>query len=517
VKEQILVLDPHDDYHSARDKMGWVQTQRVVLVWPPRGHRRTPPPLARPLDLHLLHRHAHRLGAQLALVTKDEVIRENARALGLATFESIESTRRMRWRSRVPKVRPARRQPPPDTAAIRRRRHARRTAALPPRLQLALRLPVFLLGLAALFGLLFAVVPSATITLTPAAQPVAAVVEIIADPNLPSPIAPSPIARGLISARTVRVEVQSTQLLATTGEIEVPDARARGTVVFSNVAGTPALIPQGTSVRTSMGNSVRFVTQRAVNLEGRIGATVEVPIEAVERGAAGNVGAGLINAIDGPLGTQLTVTNPTPTEGGTTRQRAAVAEADREQLRALLFRQLQLAAAEAVAAQLQPGEFLVSQTLTLTNVLAETFDHAVGEAADALSLTLRVAVAGLAVDENEARAVAEAALRAQLPPDAALSAEPLRFERDPALSLDEAGRVRFSLRAEGRYLPRLDREAVRNLVRSRRVDEAAQALQAAFPLSAAPQITLDPGWLARWYPYLPWLPIRINVQTANGP
>lgn len=506
MKEQILVLDSHDDYYSARDKMGWLQTQRVVLVWPPRGNRRTPPPLARPLDLVLLHRHAHRLGAQLALVAKDELIRENAAALGLATFDSLEATRRMRWRSRVPKVRPPRRHARPDTDAIRRRLYARRRATLSPRAALALQILVFTLGLAALFTLLFAVIPSATITLTPAAQPIAATVEVIADPNLQSSV-----IKQTIPARTVRVEVQSTQLIATTGVVEAPDRRARGTVIFSNIAGTPALIPQGTSVRTSTGTSVRFVTQQAVNLEGRIGATVEVPIEAVERGAAGNVAAGLINAIDGPLGTQLAVTNPAPTEGGTTQQRAAVAEADREKLRALLLAQLQLTAAEAVAAQLQPGEFLVSQTLTVTTVLAETYAHAVGEAADALSLTLRVAATGLAVDENDARNVAEAALRAQLPPGAAALAGPLRFERDSALTLDEAGRVRFTMRAEGSYLPQLDRDTARTLARSRRVDDAARALQAAFPLSAAPQITLSPAWLAQWYPYLPWLPIRIEV------
>lgn len=507
MKEQILVLDPHDDYHSARDKMGWVQTQRVLLVWPPQGNRRTPPPLARPLDLLLLHRHAHRLGAQLALVTRDETVRANAASLGLATFDSIEGTRRMRWRSRVPKVRPPRRRPRPDTDALRRKLHAKRNALLPARVTLALRILAFAVGLAALVVLLFAVVPSATIALTPAAQPLNTSVEVTADPNLQSPI-----AGGLIPARTVRVEVQSSQLLPTTGEIEVPDARASGTVVFSNIAGTAALIPQGTSVRTSAGTSVRFVTQRAVNIAGQIGATVEVPIEAVERGAAGNITAGLINAIDGSLGTQLTVTNPAPTQGGTTQERAAVAEADREQLRTVLLGQLQRAAAEAVAAQLQPGEFLVSQTLTVTNVLAETFDHSVGEAADALGLTLRVAATGLAVDENEARAVAEAALRAQLPPDSALSTAPLRFERDPALTVDEAGRVRFTLRAEGSYLARVDRETARYLIRSRRVDEAAQALQAAFPLSAAPQITLSPDWLARWYPFLPWLTVRIDVR-----
>ncbi|MBI5829345.1 MAG: hypothetical protein HZB20_07345, partial [Chloroflexi bacterium] len=54
MKEQILHLDPHDDYPSARDKIGWVQTDRVRLVWPPQG---LPRRFNRPLDLLLLQRH----------------------------------------------------------------------------------------------------------------------------------------------------------------------------------------------------------------------------------------------------------------------------------------------------------------------------------------------------------------------------------------------------------------------------------------------------------------------------
>lgn len=506
MKEQILHLDPHDDYVSARDKMGWVQTARVVLVWPPAA-RGGGPPLARQLDLVLLHRHAHRLGAQLALVTRDERIRDHAAALGLPVFESVGATRQMRWRTRMPKLRPDRRRPRPDVGRIRHDLFRQQTRRLPARVVLAWRALVFLGGVAALLALIAGLLPSATITLTPAAQPLAVTVPLRADPALQQP----DLAAGLIPARQVRVEVQSTRLLPTTGRVEVPGARASGTVVFTNLAGTPAFIPQGVSVRTGAGTNVRFLTQTPANLEGRIGATVEVAVLAVEPGPAGNVGAALINTIDGPLGTQLAVTNPAPTADGSVQQRAAVAEADLTALRALVASELTRSAAEALAAQLQPGELMVSGTLTITNVLVESFDHAVGEPIDAVGLTLRLAASALAVDEAEARQVAEAALRAAVPAQAVLSPEPLRFTRTAEAELTATGEVALTLRAEGQVIPTLQRDAIRQLVRAQPVTAAAAQLQAALPLAAPPEIMVAPAWLGRWYPYLPWLAIRIEV------
>jgi hypothetical protein len=507
MKEQILHLDPHDDYISARDKMGWVQTQRVLLVWPSRALAGGAPPLSRRLDLLLLHRHAHRLGAQLALITQDEAVREHAAELGLPVFDKIEATRRMRWRSRVPRVRPTRRAARPDTTAIREWVRAETTftlRTLPTRAVFGLRLVLFVLGLAAVFALAYTVIPSATITLTPAAQPVRTSVEITADPSL------SAAQSALIPARRVRVELQSTQLLPTTGSVEVPGERAVGKVIFNNVVGTPALIPQGTSVRTGNTN-VRFTTTKAVNIEGRIGATVEVEVQAVEKGVAGNVPANTINTIDGPLGTQLAVVNAQPTVGGSVERRAAATPADRETVRAQLLAQLQHSSLAAVQAQLQPSEFVVTETISITQILSEDFDPGVGEPSDVISLTMRIAAQGVAVNEAEARAAAGSALEAQLPPGATLAAETVRLTRTPGLSVDANGQIRFTVIAEGEAQPALDREAIRQAVSGQSVERATELLQNTLALTAPPQVAVRPAWLASWYRVLPWLPLRIEV------
>jgi hypothetical protein len=257
MKEQILHLDPHDDFNSARDKMGWTQTARVLLVWPPQGQV-----LARRLDLLLLYRHAYRLGAHLALITTDPTVREQARDLGLPVFPSLGASRRVRWRSRPVRLAPTRQHPAPQVATISLSKIVRP----PPPFYQAWLVPawavwtfktlVLILGVAALVVLALALMPSATITLTPATRPLSLQVDIIADPQA------TQTADGVIPARQVYAEVESIGQIATTGLKDVPSAPATGLVIFTNLVGTTATIPQGTGLRTTSGAAIRFVTTR---------------------------------------------------------------------------------------------------------------------------------------------------------------------------------------------------------------------------------------------------------------
>ena len=83
MKTQIIQLEPHDDVISTRDKMGWDKAGRILLVWPDRGQV-----LNRPLDLVLLQRYSATLGAQLALVSTDPQVHQEAAALGLPVFKA---------------------------------------------------------------------------------------------------------------------------------------------------------------------------------------------------------------------------------------------------------------------------------------------------------------------------------------------------------------------------------------------------------------------------------------------
>ena len=93
MKTQIIHLEPHDDVISARDKMDWGQTGRILLVWPERGSV-----LTRRLDLVLLKRHSAFLGAQLAIMTSDADVLFHARRLAIPVFKNLRQAQRSHWR-----------------------------------------------------------------------------------------------------------------------------------------------------------------------------------------------------------------------------------------------------------------------------------------------------------------------------------------------------------------------------------------------------------------------------------
>lgn len=523
VKEQILHLDPHDDFNSARDKMGWAQTARVLLVWPATGRT-----LARRLDLLLLQRHAHKLGAVIALVTDDAEVRDHAQELGLPVFRSIQASRQGRWRSRAPRRAPARRRPPPDPVALKPPEPWLTILDIPPRGPLfpntaaqwlgttperatqiisILRKAILAIGLSTLLFLAYMLIPSATITLTPATQPINASIEIVADPTLEQLD-----MAGFVPARLVRMEVGDSGLTPTTGERDVPNARATGAVVFTNLLGGPAVIPQGAGLRTTSGAPVRFATTQAVSIEGRLGATVSVEIKAVDPGPTGNVTGGKINAIDGPLGLQLSVTNPLPTEGGDAAPQAAVTADDRTRLHDQLLGQLQQTAIDRIEDQLKSGEFLIPDSITVTQVIAETYDQSVGEPANVLHLALRIAVSGILVQEEDLRVVARTALGREVPADNALIPEATAFERNPLITLDEEGRAHFTVTARGASVALIDHAAVLRLSRGQSVTTARQRLQAALSLAQPPQIDVFPRWFAG---RVPWMEFRIKVKVTR--
>ncbi len=476
--------------------MGWAQTARVLLVWPDSGRV-----LARRLDLLLLFRHANRLGAHLALITTDPVVLDHARELGLPTFPTVDASRQTVWRSRSNRLTPTRRKPRPAPDEVRPRPSRFRLPALPAWLGWTVRGLVFAIGLAGILSLAYALVPAASVTLTPRARNLRTTLEVIADPVIQT------VEGSNIPARTVRVEVEAGGRTNTTGLRDVPRDFARGSVILTSLDGTTTTIPQGTGVRTTSGNPVRFRTTRAVTIEARIGATVAVDVQAVEPGPRSNVRGGIVNAIEGPLGLQFAVTNPEPMRGGDSAPQFAVTEADRERLHAELLAQLEAEGLAAIESQLAPGEFLASASVTVTEIVAETYDLAVGEPADAVALTLRIAVTGLAIKEADARQVAQTALAELVAEGEALQTGNERYQRSPEVVVADTGTVRFSVTAEGWAVPIVDRERVREAVKGRTIAEAQFGLVDVVPLSRTPQIDVWPLWMER----LPWMPFRIDV------
>jgi hypothetical protein len=496
MKVQIITLDSQDDQVSARDKLSWAQASRVLLVWPGRGTV-----LTRRLDLVLLQRQARRQGAQLGLVTHDPQVLDNARALGIPVFGSLGAVPERAW----PRTAPS------QPLALRARDPGRRAALVaqrqgvdkPSRLNRIVRWPAFTFGMLSVLALGSATIPYADVVLAPRIQPEAVELTIHLDPEVRSPQ-----ADGRIPSRQVSTQVDGQLRTATTGEVSVPAVAARGTVVFTNLTDAAVSIPEGASVLPVGHPELRYATLAAASLPGRRGAQASVDVQAVETGSPTNVPSGTINAVDGPLGLQVSVTNPDPMAGGAEQARAAVAAADQALLAERLRQQIIGQAAGDIASTLGPGEALAEGSVRVLRVVSETFDHAPGEPADALALQLTLEVGGLAYSMQDVQAAGSLALQAKLPRGSQAVPESAFFRLAQGPSTAGATDATLHLHAQQQTFVAPDLARARALVRGQEPAAAAQRLSQAFTLASPPTIRTTPDWL----PVLPWLDLRIGVR-----
>ena len=511
MNKQTIYLDSDDDIVSIIDRLSWAQSECVVFVLPDRGDV-----LTERLDLLRLRRRADQLNVEVGLVSGDSVVTREARKLGFATFAAAkmaDRSGRRAWRQ----ARRARFQSYRQTARVLmdeydRQEVHRRLRVRPQWQRWALRyagVALFFLSLTAAVIAIAYGIPSATVTLRPLTEPVRATRQIVADPLLES----VNFSGASVPARLLVVTTEWQTTVETTGSIEIPDAPARGSVVFANRRDEAQLVPAGTRITSSAAQRIIFQTLRDVEVPGVIGGTAEVDIVAIVPGPGGNVDAGSINRVEGSLSLQLTVRNLEPTEGGGVRIARAVTADDRDRLRAQVLQFIQALALGEMEASLTSQEFLAQDSLRVVNINQETYSHFVGEQTDRLVLEIRAEVHGTAVDETQATDLIYQELAAQVQPGFELVPASLRFYAGDVSGVDAQGRVSFIMVGEGTTAARLDTSAALEAVSGQDPAVAMAYLNEQLPLRDYPTVEVWPLWFTR----MPYLPVRINTTiNASG-
>ncbi len=497
MKTQILRLEPHDDYISVRDKLGWMQTGRIVLVWPRKARI-----LRRELDLLLIQRQARSRGGQIALVTRDPRVRFHARTLGIPVFENIEQAQRGLWRRGRRKLPPRRRHPRPDLEALRAEVHPAPPAwyAHP-----AFRAGAFALGVLAVLAIAGLFLPSARITLSPMERVESAVVPVEASPQIGAVE-----MGGLLPLRRRAVTVEGRGSLPASGSLALPDTPAKGAVIFTNLTDHPVEIPAGTPVFAPSHPGLHFETTSAGTVPAGVGETVMLPVAAARPGLEGNLPADSLTALSGGIGAQVTVTNPAALQGGTDTTLPAPTALDRSRLRQQLLASLETTALEELRAAARPGDILFANSLHLESVEAETFTPPEGEGGDTLELTLRATFTLLAVDGDDLHALTRSIALARQRPGYRLLEDSLRWSNQDTPALQEGERAAWRLLLSWKQRAVVDEEQARTLALGQSPEEARARLMDALPLSAPPVIEIAPPW----WPRLPYLPFRI--RTVEG-
>ncbi len=492
MKTTLLQLEPHDDLVSIRDRMDWAKTPRVLLVWPKKGRVGI-----RPLDLALLRRHAAGLGAQLGLVTRDGEMRTAARELGVPCFRNIKDAQKKPWPESD--LRPMRRFPRLDLRA--KREEFRPPDPLDMRRKPLLRLGTFALGVLALLAVMLVFIPSAEIRITSPEQPQRVLISVSAAPDVQTAQLSGAVPMQRLSQT---LEIEGTAL--GTGQLTVPNQTARGIVRLTNLTRATVIIPAQTVLLTRSAPPVAFVTVEEAEIPAGKKASIEIPIRAAEPGARGNVPAGEVSALDGPLGLSVEVTNPQPVTGGSDKTLASPSEADFEFLRSRLLADLERSARARFAAQVTGKDVLLPSTFKLERVFDETAFPAPGQPGDKLSLAFKAEYSVSYVRAADLETLAALVLDASLPSGSAPAPDTLTWQSLPPLVETPSG-IRWQVQAGRQARPAIESGQVISLVTGQTARRAGSLLVETFGLAETPQIRLRPVW----WPWLPFLPMQIKV------
>jgi hypothetical protein len=511
MKVQVIQLEPYDDVISIRDRLGFIDTERVLLIWPPRGRV-----VKRKLDLVLIQREATRRGAKLALVTTHPEVIDYADELDISAFPSINESQQGRWKRPKNKVfidRSDRPDNAPDPYELRLA--ASRLLAMSPeqrRFRRFTRIVAVVLLAFAILATALVLVPSAEITLTPAQAQISTTVRITADPKT----AKVNVETSRIPASIVEIDIQTQASIPTTGSSDVPNTLASGIVLFTNQTGSPVFIPAETVVTTPGVPPVRYRTTADVTVEAGVGQTVEATVEATQDsgGPVGNVAANLIINVEGPLEKSLSVRNPEGMRGGTIRQQGIVTKADWDNLLILAREKIRQKALGEFSPKLTGTQFIVPASIGIIEERPEwtSYSAFVGDPADSLTLTLRARVQALVVDEQLARQATFANLTAKLPAGWQIVPETVSFTRGPLQNADAQGQVAFLMSASANDTVMISAERVRQRLAGSTLTEAINILQREWLLDPRrpPELKVWPTLFGR----IPLLPIRIDVRVG---
>ncbi|MDX1991545.1 MAG: hypothetical protein SF029_04115 [bacterium] len=514
-RPEFVQIEAGEDVSSIKDRLSFLRGQRVLLIWPEEGTA-----LTRKLDLVLIQREAMRRAIRLALVTHDPEVIKNATELNISTFETIGASERGRWRRGRSKVFTNRQQRPKDEPEAESLMPvASRVRGdgddISPLRRWGFRLAFIAAMLAVVGGVTYVVVPGATVDLTLAEQQVEASVDITADPSRLNDEVD--VENAVIPTRIIRLDIEDSTSIPTTGQQTLESVQAIGSVTFINRTASTVSIPLGTIVSTGTGGTpVQFRTTQELSLPAGDGQEAEAAIEAMPNSAGdvGNVPANVINVVVGPLENSLSVINRAPTFGGQNRTVGVVTETDAELLLGALRQQLQSRAFADMQPLIGESQFIIDESIRIAEERedARQFSAEVGDVADTLTLTMRVTVEAIAVDEQLGQQIVFARMADQIERGRVIRPESITYRRGAA-TVNADGTITFNMTGNALVAGQIDSAQLQQRLAGRPLDDVLTYLMREVDVAegTSPSITLSPDWFSR----MPLLPQRITIRAAQ--
>ena len=495
MKIQIIYLDPHDDYGTARDKLNWAKSPRVVLVWPGRGSV-----LARQLDLVLLQRYASNHGTAIGLVTHDPEVRDHANAVGIPVFDTLDHVSEGAWFTRS---KPRAKRVDEKSRIERPTPSHRETSASTTRL---MRAGILVMTLFILLLFIATLIPSADVYLIPVEE----LQSFIHEQQVDFSSSANQTDTGALRQETVIVEGNLRG--PTSGLVEIPIGFAEGEVVFSNHSDGKVIVPAGTILLTDDVSGLQFVTLGSIEVDSEEGAEETVRARAALPGSGSNVGGEKIQMVDGKLAELVSVLNPEEFTGGTEESRSAVTSTDLDELREALTRELLQEAEEILSSELSETEELLPESWRMIRVMNEVASDAVGDAVDTTSIEMSFEASVIIMDKQKIEGAILDESTSHIP-DGWVAIPGTREIQTITLEFDsEGGKQIISIHLEQRSHPVWDPGEIISLIKLKPVDEAENILFGQYDLEQVPRIISKPAWL----PILPWLDLAYEIHYEQA-
>ncbi len=474
MKEQILNLERTDDLHSLRDKILRTQANRLLIRWPALEQ-----PLTRRLDLELMRRWARTVGADLAVISADPLVRKLTGQAGVPCFANLTEAALASISAQA--------KPPFQKAAppgVRPRPAPPRTGSR-IRFPLIIRLPLFLAAVLFPLGALGLAIPTAKIHASFPARTVSASIVLPAS-----------------ACEVLNLDIAVSERRMTTGSIRVPVTFAKGDVALANTTDRLLNIPAG--IRFSSESGTSFLTTAGTILAPKGTGTVKV--RAVEPGSGSNLAAGALHIVEGPLALFLTATNLQSLTGGLDLTRNAVAEEDLDLLRATLSEKVQAEGENGLLNLAGSTMTLAADSLQFHFDPADKPDFPVQTAVDTVGLTLHARATGLACPDELLFRQAWNVVLGNRQSGETLLADSIEVHLQ-MISSDQ-----LLLKASGKAALIPAAQDVFSRLRLLAPAVAQTLLRDEFHATGPASIEIHPAW----FPVLPLFPFRMELQPESG-
>lgn len=497
MKTILIQIDPHDDLTSIKDKMTWAKSARMLLFFPS-GY----PLFQTDLALRLIQRYSVTLGSQLAIVTRDRILRTVADDIGIPCFTSAPQAEKSVWKVsdvqelvRIPK----------STDEIQEQKNflsATKPIGISSNFQKIITSALLLLLLVTL-ALFF--IPSALIILFPVSETQKITYEVTAGTEFLSAD-----FSGKLPAIKLNEEITASLTKNSTGTINIPISKASGSVDIINASSQEIFLPTGSRVTSATEPPRLFTLIEEVNLKANSNEAVSIRIEANEPGVDWNMPSDVTFIIEG-YEDLIQVQNPVAINGGKDQLLPSPGEADYLNLQKKLTGQLLERCEGAMEIQVKSGQTIIPESIRIGGETEIIESPPVGQPSDSATLSVSIECSALVISEEDEIEIARRIL------DQNLLNGKIPLNNDISIAhvgeVKDEGHNRFSwIVSAGRKITQMwdIEELSRSLLGKSKVD-AGEIISESLPQTRPAIISMIPSW----WKFLPLLPTRLHFEVGR--